>query len=264
VLQTARRFFSWARKQKLIKENPAADLEAPVIEKTRSRLLNDAEISAFWAATGSMGYPFGPCLRLLLLTGQRLRIASEAKNGELEEAGKRAGLWRIPRERTKNGKLHLLPIGPAAKEVLRVAAKTTPSKTFLFSTDDTPISGWSKKKSELDRLMLIQLRLAEKANGKDSDPIALPDWVFHDLRRTMSTLMVDRCDVLPEIAALIRHNLPKNADETDVIYMLSRREKEMRTALAAWEGEIMRIVEPKRKGRGLPRGPLPEKTTPRS
>ena len=52
--------------------------------------------------------------------------------------------------------------------------------------------------------------------------------------------MLDRRNY--EIASLIRHNLDRNADDTDVIYMLSRREKEMRAALEAWEAEAKRIV----------------------
>lgn len=242
VLQTARRFFSWARKQRIIKENPAADLEAPVVEKRRQRLLNDDEIRAFWTSTGLMGYPFGACLRLLLLTGQRLRIASEAERGELQHPDETRGLWRIPSNRTKNGKIHLLPVGRIASQILIEAAKASPADKFLFSTGSTPISGWSKKKTELDRLMLVQLQAAVD-RGADPRSVELQPWVFHDLRRTLSTVVVDRCGVLPEIASLIRHNLPRNADETDVIYMLSRREREMREALASWETEVMRIVE---------------------
>ena len=43
----------------------------PGQETTRDRVLTDYEIRLVWIAAGNLGYPFGPMIRLLLLTAQR-------------------------------------------------------------------------------------------------------------------------------------------------------------------------------------------------
>jgi hypothetical protein len=54
---------------------PAAMVEAKVLigeKKVGKRVLSDDEIVAFWDATERLRYPFGPLLRLLLVTGCRV------------------------------------------------------------------------------------------------------------------------------------------------------------------------------------------------
>ena len=51
---------------------------------TRNRRLTDAEIFAFWRATGRMGYPVGPVYRMLLLTGLRLNEAAQISWPEVQ------------------------------------------------------------------------------------------------------------------------------------------------------------------------------------
>jgi integrase len=68
------RFFDWAIEQRAygVSQNPCAGLKPARIigeKPTRSRVLTDDELFAFWRATGRTAYPFGPLYRLLLLTG---------------------------------------------------------------------------------------------------------------------------------------------------------------------------------------------------
>jgi integrase len=48
-------------------------------KKPRSRVLSDAEIIALWTATEALGYPCGPMVRMLLITGQRKNEVARAE-----------------------------------------------------------------------------------------------------------------------------------------------------------------------------------------
>lgn len=66
-----RSMFGWAEKRNLVPGNPFSDVMMEGREASRERMLTDAEIAAVWNAAGAMPYPFGPFLRLFLLTLQR-------------------------------------------------------------------------------------------------------------------------------------------------------------------------------------------------
>ncbi len=75
-----------------------------------------------------------------------------------------AGLWTLPREATKAGRLHEVPLSPLALKVLEVAKRT--SKEYVFSTNGkTPISGFSRGKAKADQTVAIQ-RLKAEGKGK--------------------------------------------------------------------------------------------------
>ena len=77
LLVVIKRFFNWCVDQHIygLEHSPCDRLiRAKIIgePKPRSRRLTDAELFAFWRATGRMKYPIGQAYRLLLLTGLRL------------------------------------------------------------------------------------------------------------------------------------------------------------------------------------------------
>ncbi len=62
--------FEWGRKNGRVKINPFRDVPAPKLAE-RQRFLAMDEAHAVWAATNKLPYPWGPAIRLLLLTGCR-------------------------------------------------------------------------------------------------------------------------------------------------------------------------------------------------
>ena len=60
---------------------PAALIGA---KQPRQRTLNDAELRALWQASETLGYPFGPLYRLLLLTGARKSEVAGARWSEFD------------------------------------------------------------------------------------------------------------------------------------------------------------------------------------
>jgi integrase len=53
-------------------------------KKPRQRVLSDAELREIWRATEAIPYPFGPFVRALLVTGQRLREVANATWAEFD------------------------------------------------------------------------------------------------------------------------------------------------------------------------------------
>jgi integrase len=138
-----------------------------LVSAPRQRVLCDREIGAFWRATEQMGAPFGPFLRLLLLTGCRRNEISNLAWSEVER-----GLIVIPAARFKSACEHHVPITAAVRELLDGLPRFK-SGDFVFSTchGRRPVSGFSKAMARLIKLMRAELP-------------DLPAFALHDLRRT--------------------------------------------------------------------------------
>jgi integrase len=245
VLATAKRFFEWCIDEDYIQVNPCRRLKPEVRDGKGQRVLDDREIRAFWRAADRMGYPFGVCTQLLLMTTQRRSMVS--KSGVREFDFKTYRRWSIPKEHTKKVKQmkpHRVPVTDWMQTLFERAMDESPSKVLLFSTNgETSISGWSKYKDDLDEKMLEELRREAKASGEDAEAVSFMRWTLHDLRRTVSTRMVNKpLRIEPKIIDLIQHHFPAETDELRVIYQLEENEDEMREALEKWGAELRRIL----------------------
>src|SRR5215470_6392849 len=88
LLAYIRRLFNWAIDQDVygIDRSPCDRLRpASIIGKrtARTRILSETELRALWLACERIGYPFGPFVQLLTLTGQRRSEVAEAEWSEL-------------------------------------------------------------------------------------------------------------------------------------------------------------------------------------
>lgn len=143
--------------------NPAKAIDAKTLigrRKPRDRVLSDAELSDAWHAAGDLGQPYGPLVRLLMLTGQRRDEIGEASWPEIQPAG-----WRdnpkaelslvISPQRMKLDAGHIVPLVPAAADLFRSIAAGE-GGDFVFSTTygEKHVDGFSKTKDRLDVLMM--------------------------------------------------------------------------------------------------------------
>ena len=110
VLANIASLFSWAIQRGIIEASPVASVKPPAVEQPRDRVLNDAEIVAFWHACDLVvGEPFAAILKTLLLLGQRRSEVSAARWAEFDLG---EAEWRLPSARAKNGRPHLVPLAP--------------------------------------------------------------------------------------------------------------------------------------------------------
>ncbi len=84
----------------------------------------------FWRGCDSIGTPYGALFKLLLLTGCRLREASDMTRGELSD-----GIWTIAAARTKNHRSHALPLPPLALKTISSVPVIAGAAGFVFTVD---------------------------------------------------------------------------------------------------------------------------------
>jgi integrase len=231
LLGHVRTLFNWAISRGVygLERSPCDRLKPKAVigkKLARQRILNDDEIRAFWAATGSMGYPYGPLFRLLLITGQRRSEVAEARWIEFDLD---ARLWTIPAERMKSDAAHLVPISNEALTVLGALPRFDRGDHLYSSTFGAkPINGFSAAKARLDSLMAERL------------PSALAPFVVHDLRRTMRTHLSALAipDLVREL--VIAHGKPALHKVYDQFGYLD----EKRSAMDLWAARLRSIIEP--------------------
>jgi integrase len=231
LLATARRLFNWAIEQHAygLETSPCDRLKPKSIigeRKARSRILSPDELRAFWEATGTMGYPYGPLLRLLALTGQRKSEVADARWSEFDLEQK---LWTIPAERMKADAPHVLPLTAQVLEILKTLPRSERGD-HLFSTSFgmTPVNGFSKAKAILDRKL-------KQITRKPIEP-----FVIHDIRRTMRTGLsaLPIPDLVREL--VIAHTKPG----LHKVYDQFAYVEEKRQALDLWAGRLRDIIGP--------------------
>ena len=187
VFAQFRRMCRWAIARGILDRDPCQGLTAPSTETPRDRVLGDDEIRLAWQAFESIGWPFGPIAKLLLLTGARRDEVAGMKWSELDLA---ARVWTLPAARTKNKRDHQIPLSDAAVRIIEGLPRIGDARDgFVFSTTGkTPVSGFSRAKAALDKTVLELAKERAEAQGEDREGVeALGHWTFHDLRRTIAT-----------------------------------------------------------------------------
>jgi integrase len=233
--------FSWA--DDLVEVNPCIGVRKKLGKPAkRRRTLEPHELRWLWQAAEAEGEPNGPLLKILLLSGQRLR---EVGNMRWSEIDLEQALLTIPYARMKGRddidddrkNPHEVPLTPKVVTLLEAlkAAQRVHGLTsdFVFTKDGAkPVNGFDRLKQRLDR------KLAELADGREIKP-----WVLHDLRRTVRTGLgrLGAQGVLPHVAErVLAHAQPV----LDQIYDQHPYLDEKRAALELWEAQLLAIVEP--------------------
>jgi hypothetical protein len=86
TLSTMKRWMNWCIDRGYFQVSPIANLKDPSKEKSRDRVLDDEELRDVWNASGEIDYPYGPFVRLLILTAQRRGEADGMRCPDLELA----------------------------------------------------------------------------------------------------------------------------------------------------------------------------------
>ena len=103
--------------------NPVQGAVAAPAPAARERVLSDVELNALWEVLATEPEPWRTALRLLILTGQR---RGEVFSADWSEFDLERGVWIIPAARTKNSKVHVLPLSEPTLELLRGTPPTGP------------------------------------------------------------------------------------------------------------------------------------------
>jgi integrase len=222
------RLFRWSVGRGIIESNPVADLPKPGAVIKRERVLADSELALVWKAADMIGWPFGPAVRLLVLTGARREEIGSLRWTEIQ-----GDKIELDGARTKNGKAHHIPLSGSAVELIESLPRIVAAEYVFTTTGKTPVSGWSKAKTLLDE---------EAAKINEGRP--LPGWRFHDLRRTTATGMQRLGIILQVVEAVLGHVSGSRAGVAG-IYQRHSFSEEKRAALEAWARHVAGIVSGK-------------------
>ncbi len=223
-----RPLFAWAHERGILDANPMINMRGPEPLKSRDRVLTDEEIKAFWSAAERLGGVFAPLFKLLLLTGQR---REEVAGLAWEEIDFDKASWMIPASRTKNGRPHFLDLSPQAVGILeRLHQARLANRSLVFTTTgETSVSGFSKAKAALDKLMVAEL-------GKPLTP-----WRIHDLRRTAASGMAG-LGFAPQVIERVLNHVSGAQGGLVGVYQRHNYREERKAAITGWGAHLDRLV----------------------
>jgi integrase len=230
-----RPLFRWCRDRGIIEVNPILDFKGPAPLPSRERVLDAAEIKACWKAADAVGWPFGPLYKLLLLTGQRRQEVAGMAWREIDLKG---AIWTIPAARAKNGKAHVVDLSPQAIAVLESLPGERRGLVFT-TTGTTPVSGFSKVKARLDRIVAAELR--SRADG-EAECEGMRPWRNHDLRRSMATLMGDDLEIDPGVIERVQNRISGTQAGVQGTYQRQKYRPKRKAAMLAWGAYVERLT----------------------
>jgi integrase len=211
---------SWAMREGIVESNVALATNNPAAGlPSRERVLDDSEVRAIWKACGDDG--FGAIVRLLLLTGQRRNEIADLRWSEIDVD---AAEITLPPARTKNKRLHIVPLSGTALAILKALPREA-GRDLIFGAGDRGFTTWSHGKRAFDALV-----------GN------LPLWTLHDLRRTAATGMAD-LDVDPHVIEAALNHTSGSKRGVAGVYNRSRYEPQKRIALDRWADHLLAVVE---------------------
>jgi len=233
TLAAVRKMFNWCVEREIIETSPCKGISDPAPKRERERVLSDDEIRWLWFACDKSGFPFGPAVKVLLLTGQRESEVGGMRRAEINLAFHN---WTILGSRTKSGKPHDVPLSDAVISLLQKLPRIKSDAGYYFTTNgERPVSGWSRAKARLDRDML--------AEARKTDPQAeIPDWVLHDIRRTVASGMARLSIDLPVIEKVLNHS---SGTFRGIVRVYQRHDfaQEKSRALEDWARFVLSLVQ---------------------
>ena len=218
--------YAWAEKRGTLPTNPFEGLPTGAAAVVRDRLLTDAEIGSIWNAACTMPEPAGPFARLALLT---LARREEVAGMRWSEILPDLSVWTIPAQRMKRGQAHVVTLTDAAREALNAVTRINGRDLIFSTTGRSPISGFSKIKSKLDKLS------------------GVTGWVLHDFRRAGPSTLA-RLGFSSILADKLLAHQPSALSSVARTYQQHDFSAEKQAALEAWAAHVLRCAKPEKEG----------------
>lgn len=225
ILAVVRKLFGWAVDGDYLQSSPATGIKPRGKAVRRDRVLDDREVEKIWNALpeATVSQQTADIIRLLFLTGQRSGEVCGMVRGEVDLD---RALWTIPKERTKNGLTHVVPLSLAALAIVEKWLERADDEVDapLFSRTGTPIAS---------NAIAQAVRLKLQITGAP--------WTPHDIRRTVATGMAGQ-DIAPHIIEAVLNHISGFKSGVSGVYNRFRYEAEKRRALDIWAEHLDAIT----------------------
>lgn len=227
--------FTYAVQKGHIPANPAAGRHMLSSGPTsRDRVLSAPELIEVWCAAEQLDWPFGRLVKLLVVTGQRLREVAEATWAEFDLDSR---LWTIPAGRSKNGRAHVVHLSAQAVEVLETLPRFRDCALLFTTNAETPVSGFSKAKRQLDKSIAAG-RVKSTLEGVATP--SMPHWTLHDLRRTFASGAAG-LGVQMHVVERVLNHVPAALMGVAQVYQRHEFFPERKAAMDAW-GRYVEVI----------------------
>lgn len=235
TLQLVKQVFTFGVQRGIVDASPAVAIDKPAKETRRDRVLSDLEIKAFWNGLDRAMMTEGvrTALKLCLVTAQRRAEVTGMRRSEID-----GSWWTIPKERTKNGKAHRVPLSPLAKKLIAQAD----GNDYLFPS--------GRKRDTEGKPIPIEPRALTNAITKNRtrkiDETLIwdfPRFCTHDLRRSAATKMAELGTPRFDIGKVLNHS----DHEITAVYDHYAYDVEKKKALLKWSKCLEEILRGKMK-----------------
>ena len=220
--------FGWAVKRQRLVANPMRGIERAGRELARERVLMAEELGAIWRGCDGLGAALAGCVRILMLTLARRDEVASMRWAELDSPSDPT-VWTLPRERAKNGKAHVVPLSEPARAIIRSMPMIANNPHVFAGQGGKPISAFSWAKAEIIATMT-------EAGA------TLPDWRFHDFRRSGVTALADR-GFAPHVCDRLLNHTTGAIRGVAAVYQRAEFMKERTAALDAWAALVIAAAE---------------------
>lgn len=195
-----------------------------------------------------MSEPVRNGLRLALLLGQR---GIELVSIRRQDVNLDAAIWTIPAAISKNGKAHLVPLPPMARQILAgTMATATPRIVKKAMQTDVP---WlfpnPSRTDHIERHALSAALLDSQdkfgfilLGTEGSDPPVYNGFSPHDLRRTLASHVELLGHSTSVVGAILNHAGARKGTVTGRHYTVAELTALKRRALLDWEKAVREIL----------------------
>nr|WP_239555913.1 integrase family protein [Sphingomonas sp. JUb134] len=199
----------------------------------RDRRLTDWEWLRLLEAARDLGDPRGDVVEVLIRLGKRKEEIAELPWEELDMDKRQ---WRLPPERNKSGKPHLILL---PNQVYDIIARQQPDPTKrtgpVFTLNGTaPVEMGSQVKDVLDSLIHRRMELA---NQRDGTSKRFSHFTIHDTRKIPASDLAEAPFSFSRdtINAMLLHT---NGDELDATYILTQLVQEAGDMVQRWNDHV--------------------------
>jgi integrase len=230
----------------------------PTDEKSRERVLKDAELSTIWRWLDSpspltfeeageqrnvtVGPTMASALRLAMLLPHRRAEVAGITGDEVDLSN---SLWEVPEWRTKARKAHIVPLPPRSHELIKAAldmAVAAQKKWQKRNPDQAPGASVPAFPSPRDPRKSITAGSLSHAFNDLMKGLKINDATLHDLRRTASTNLTKAGFSEEIVGRVLTHAHEGGGSRVTQIYNRHAYLPEKQEALAAWEKILLGIV----------------------
>jgi len=245
TLRVIKKMFSFAVKRGMLDASPCMEIDPPAKENQRERVLNEDEIKMFWLGLdkAKMSDATRLVLKLLLITAQRKGEVSQAEWSEIDLKN---GWWTIPKERSKNERIHRVPLSPMAIDIFQQAKVHLGESKWVFpSSKGQPITPRSISRAIRNNSGELSSD-SPKHTPPYGDFFKIDHFVPHDLRRTATTMMTSLGISEFDVSKVLNHTIKS---VTNKHYNHYSYDKEKQKALGVWERKLTTIITGKSSGK---------------